>query len=124
MNTKSSKGGRSAADGKYSRRRAATYASRDSRIFEMDIPQELIDAVEAFAPELIWLAGITGVGIGLREENEELFDELAVRVLVADAAEVPDGVPDEIAGLPVCVVEFPVEPLFDADTRRYDDLPG
>ncbi|MFJ7906667.1 hypothetical protein [Kitasatospora sp. NPDC096204] len=90
----------------------------------MDIPQELIDAVDAVAPGLIAIPGVTGVGLGFREENGEFFDELAARVLVADASEVPAGVPDSIAGLPVCVVEFMVEPLFAPDTTRYDDLPG
>jgi hypothetical protein len=90
----------------------------------MDIPDELVDRVEAFSPELISLPGVTGVGLGFREEGEEFSDELAVRVLVADASSVPDGIPPEIAGVPVCIVEFPVEPLFSPDLMRYDDLPG
>src|SRR2546429_5959689 len=90
----------------------------------MDIPDELIDEVDALSPELISLPGVTGVGIGFREEDEEFFDELAVRVLVADASQVPDGIPETIAGVPVCVVEFPVEPLFAPDLTRYDHLPG
>ncbi|MFG2352726.1 hypothetical protein [Streptomyces sp. NPDC048521] len=95
----------------------------------MDMSPDLIDAVEVLAPELIAVPGVTGVGLGLREENEEFFDELVVRVLVADASDVPAGIPESIVGLPICIVEFPVEPLFDPDTTRYGappeiDLPG
>ncbi|MFI2188616.1 hypothetical protein [Streptomyces sioyaensis] len=95
----------------------------------MDISPDLIDAVEALAPELIAVPGVNGVGLGLREENEEFFDELVVRVLVADASDVPAGIPESIVGLPICIVESPVEPLFDPDTTRYGappqpDLPG
>jgi hypothetical protein len=90
----------------------------------MDIPVELIGAVDAVAPELIWLPGVTAVGVGFREENGEFSDELAVRVLVADTSAVAAGVPAEIAGVAVCVVEFTVEALFAPDTIRYVDLPG
>lgn len=90
----------------------------------MDIPSQLIDDVQALAPGLISLPGVTGVGPGLYEANGEFQDELAVRVLVADASDIPAGIPDQISGVPVCVVEFPVEPLFVPDTTRYSDLPG
>jgi hypothetical protein len=40
---------------------------------------------------LLALPGVVGVGLGAREENEEFFDELAVRILVEDANQVPDG---------------------------------
>jgi hypothetical protein len=47
-----------------------------------------------------------------------------VRVLVDNAFDVPGGILEEIAGIPVCVIEFPVEPLFNPDTTRYDEIPG
>jgi hypothetical protein len=90
----------------------------------MDIPQELIDLVEAAAEGLYEFAAVTGVGIGLREENGDFFDELAVRILVADLNDAPIELPDSIGDLPVSIVEFPVAPLFTPDTRRYDDLLG
>src|SRR5947209_18325111 len=92
----------------------------------MDIPPELIDQVDPYASDLIALPGVTGVGIGMFEQDEELQeDQLAVRVLVADVNQVPDGIPTEIAGLTVCVVECPVEPLLVApDTARYSELKG
>ncbi|WP_411090915.1 hypothetical protein [Streptomyces sp. 049-1] len=89
----------------------------------MDIPEELIAALEFPALELTALQGVNGVGIGLREENEEFFDELAVRVYVDDAADAPE-LPSQIIGLPLCLVEFPIEPLFAPDARRYDELMG
>ncbi|ANP51565.1 hypothetical protein J2Z21_009049 [Streptomyces griseochromogenes] len=90
----------------------------------MDIPQEVIDAADAVAPEVLLIPGVTGVGLGFREEDGELVDELTVRVLVADAGDVPAGIPESLAGLPVAIIEFPVEPLFAPDVTRYDDLPG
>src|SRR5215217_3243057 len=90
----------------------------------MDIPEEFIDLVGASAGDLYDFAAVTGVGIGLREENGEFFDELAVRILVADLNDAPTELPDTIGDLPVSIVEFPVEPLFAPDTRRYDELLG
>lgn len=83
-----------------------------------------MESVDAFAPGLIILPGVTGVGLGFHEADGEFSDDLAVRVLIADATDVPAGIPDEIAGVPVCIVEFPVDPLFAPDTTRYDDLAG
>jgi hypothetical protein len=91
----------------------------------MEITQKLIDDVGAAAPELVSLRGVASVGPGMREADGEVYDELAIRVLVTDASDLSDGIPDEIAGVPVCIVEFPVEPLFFApDTTRYPDLAG
>jgi hypothetical protein len=89
-----------------------------------EISPDLIDAVDPIAAAMMSLPGVTGVGLGFREEDGELFDELAVRVLVADASDVPADLVPDIAGVPVCVVEFPVEPLFAPDTTRYTEIPG
>jgi len=89
-----------------------------------DISPDLIEAVDPIAAAMMSLPGVTGVGLGFREEDGEFFDELAVRVLVADASAVPPDLVPDIAGVPVCVVEFPVEPLFSPDTTRYTDIPG
>lgn len=89
----------------------------------MEIPEELITALEVPALELTALQGVNGVGLGMREENEEFFEELTVRVYVDDATDVPE-LPTQIADLPVCVVEFPIEPLFTPDTSRHDLLVG
>ncbi|MFG3518414.1 hypothetical protein [Streptomyces bobili] len=89
----------------------------------MEIPEELITALEVPALELTALQGVNGVGLGMREENEEFFDELAVRVYVDDATDVPE-LPTQVHGLPVCVVEFSIEPLFTPDTSRHDPLVG
>ncbi|MFI0226018.1 hypothetical protein [Streptomyces lydicus] len=89
----------------------------------MEIPEELITELEVPALELTALQGVNGVGLGMREENEEFFDELAVRVYVDDATDVPE-LPTQLADLPVCVVEFPIEPLFTPDTSRHEPLVG
>ncbi len=89
----------------------------------MDIPAELIEAKRLTEPFLLALPGITGVGLGAREENGELFDELAVRVLVADAATAPE-LPREVGGVPVCVIERQYEPLGFPDEHRYAELRG
>ncbi len=66
----------------------------------MDIPDQLIEDVEGLAPGLIALDGINGVGAGFRQDGDSLFEELAVRVLVADASNVPPGIPEEVDGVP------------------------
>ena len=90
----------------------------------MEIPEDLVAELETSAFDLVGLSGVTGIGLGLREESEEFFDELAIRILVDDANDLPAGLPDQLAGLPVCVIEFPVEPLFGSDLTRYDSLIG
>ncbi|WP_117215278.1 hypothetical protein [Allorhizocola rhizosphaerae] len=96
----------------------------------MEIPEELIAALEGPALELTGLPGVNGVGLGMREEDEEFFDELTVRVYVDDAADVPE-LPTQMADLPVQVIEFPVMPLFTPDhhpprqtRRRHTDCTG
>jgi hypothetical protein len=59
----------------------------------VDIPPELVEAKAAVKLGLLSLPGVVGVGLGVREANEEFFDELAVRILVEDAGQVPAGVP-------------------------------
>ena len=59
----------------------------------MDIPPELVEAKAAVKLGLLSLPGVVGVGLGVREANEEFFDELAVRILVEDAGQVPADVP-------------------------------
>ncbi|MFI9566154.1 hypothetical protein [Streptomyces rishiriensis] len=66
----------------------------------MEIPEELITELQVPALELSALQGVNGVGLGMREENEEHFEELAVRVYVDDATDVPE-LPTQLADLPV-----------------------
>ncbi len=92
----------------------------------MDIPAQLIAAKNDAQITLMALPGVVGVSIGMREANGELFDELAVRVLVADAFAVPAGIPDTIGGVGVSIVEAHVEPcaLPPPDTARYPQIMG
>ena len=82
----------------------------------MDIPDELVGAKEAVEFGLLALPGVVGVGLGMREEDGEVFDELAVRILVEDASQVPFGLPGDIAGVPVSVVESRIVPCGFPDT--------
>lgn len=71
----------------------------------MDIPTEVVQARQLAEFGLLALPGVVGVGLGMHEADGEFFDELAVVIYVADAASVPVGLPEEIGGVRVCVVE-------------------
>src|SRR5262245_34091575 len=90
----------------------------------MDIPPELVEAKAALELGLLSLPGVVGVGLGAREENDDVFDELAVRILVEDAGQVPAGVPDEILGVPICIIERRYVPISFPDLDRYPTLRG
>lgn len=79
----------------------------------MEIPVELIQNVYALAPTLTAIPGIVAVGAGFREENGELIDDLAVRVLVRDAFALPDGIPVAEAGC----ARYRTAPIPTAPTR-------
>lgn len=90
----------------------------------MDIPDALVEAKKAVELDLLGLPGLVGIGLGMREADGEFFDELAVRIFVEDATNVPPGLPDEIGGIGVCIIERQIEPCGFPDTARYDDLMG
>ncbi|QSX75881.1 hypothetical protein HIV01_005065 [Lysobacter arenosi] len=90
----------------------------------MDIPEEVVQAKTLVEFALLALPGVVGVGLGAREENGELFDELAVRILVEDASQVPSELPTEIAGVAVCIIERVYEPLALPDDDHYPQLRG
>lgn len=90
----------------------------------MDIPQELIDATKAAQWAILALPGVVGVGVGMREEDGEFFDEIAVRVLVADESQVPAGIPGDIAGVAISIVEARINPAVAPDLDRYAPLVG
>lgn len=85
----------------------------------MDVPEELLAAKDTLAAALSavlpFLPGVRGVDVGLRQDGAELTDELVIRVLVADADAVPEGLADQVAGIgfPVAVVERELTPLLD-----------
>jgi hypothetical protein len=90
----------------------------------MEITDEQIAAKDEAQIKLLEMPGVTGVGIGMAEENGELFEEdLAIRVYVENGEEVPGGIPPQIEGIPVCVVELVLEPYAE-DLTRYDTLKG
>jgi hypothetical protein len=93
--------------------------------FGDDIPPDALDAVKNVELTLLDMPGVNGIGLGIRESEGELFpDELAVRILVDDASEVPEEVPTEIAGIDVCIIQGRYEPFVSPDTTRYRDLHG
>lgn len=90
----------------------------------MDIPQELIDATNVAQWSILALPGVVGVGVGMREENGEFFDEVAVRVLVTDNSSIPAGIPSQIAGVAICIVEANINSAVTQDIDRYAPLVG
>jgi hypothetical protein len=89
----------------------------------MEIPPELLAAKGAIEWSILALPGVVGVGIGMREENGDLFEELAVRVYVADRSAIPAGIPEIVGDVGVCIVEGVVEPAVE-DTDPYNPLVG
>lgn len=90
----------------------------------MDVPTEVLDALMDVELSLLTLSGVNGVGVGLREVEGEVLDELAIRILVEDASFVPVGLPQDIAGVEVCIIERHYEPVASPDLKRYKELRG
>jgi hypothetical protein len=91
----------------------------------MNIPPELIAAKELAQWSILALPGVVGVGIGMREVNGELFDEVAIRVLVSDISSIPAGIPETVGGTVVSIVESVIEPLAcQQDDSRYNPIVG
>lgn len=90
----------------------------------MEIPPEVLAAKELAEPALMAVPGVIGVGIGMREENGELFDELAVRIYLDEDLRDPPVLLEEIAGVPICLIRDRIEPLVSPDIDRYDELAG
>jgi hypothetical protein len=90
----------------------------------VDIPPEFLLAKSALEQTLSLIPGVVGIDIGLREQGTELTEQLAIRIFVADAANLPFGLQQAIAGIPVPVViaQRNFQPL--ADLARYDALIG
>lgn len=88
----------------------------------MDVPPEMSAALEDNSSQLLSLAGVTGIDIGFTEVNGIPTENIAIRVLVSDATNIPDGIPDTLAGFPVFVLERNLLP--QADLARFDPLLG
>jgi hypothetical protein len=87
---------------------------------------EMLAIRRANESRLVTLPGVTGVGLGYREESGKLYDELALRIYAPDRACVAPILPREIRGLPVCVVEdrFEMCQMLPPDETRYRNLKG
>jgi hypothetical protein len=84
----------------------------------MEIPDELVEAKRVVEQGLLGLPGLVGIGLGMREVDGEVFDELAVRIYVEDAANVPPEIPEDIAGVGVCIIARQIEPCALPDVAR------
>ncbi|MDH6247767.1 IPT/TIG domain-containing protein [Mycobacterium sp. OTB74] len=88
----------------------------------MDVPPEMIAAVDENGAQLLSIAGVTGIDIGFTEVNGTSTENIAIRVSVADINNIPAGIPETLAGFPVVIIERNVLP--QADLARYEPLLG
>lgn len=88
----------------------------------MEIPPELLAAQSALVPIVMSIPGVRGVDVGLSTQDGVVSDQLVLRVFVSDLANVPPGIPTEISGIPVVIVQR--EPIADVDFARYPVLVG
>jgi hypothetical protein len=90
----------------------------------MEIPPEVIAAKDAVELALLQIPGVVGVGLGFREKDGEFFDELAVRIHIADDVEMPPELPKEIAGIPVSIITGSITPCGAPDISPHSELCG
>ena len=88
----------------------------------MDVPPEMVAALEDSSSLLLSIPGVTGVDIGFTELDGVPTDNIAIRVLVSDINNIPDGIPDTLGGFPVVILER--NPLPQADLARREPLVG
>ncbi|MER9228280.1 hypothetical protein NKI39_22100 [Mesorhizobium sp. M0664] len=60
--------------------------------------------------------------VGLREQDGVIADEVVLRVLVSDLENVPPGIPTDISGIPITIVQR--DPQIEADLARYPVVVG
>src|SRR5919108_5737288 len=89
----------------------------------MEIPPEVLAAKNAVQFALLQIPGVVGVGIGYREDNGELVDELAIRIHIADDV-APAELPTNVGGVAVSLIPGTIVPLVMPDDTRYAELGG
>ena len=90
----------------------------------MEIAPEVVAAKNAVELALLQIPGVVGVGLGFREEDGEFFDELAVRIHIADGVGMPPELPQEIGGVAVSIIPGSITPCGAPDTSLHSDLGG
>jgi len=86
----------------------------------MDVPQEMVDALSGLGAEVLPLDGVNGIDIGLDPDGE-----LAIRLLVTDPDDPPEGLPDSYAGFSVILVAgTPVTEAVTQDDAKYAPVIG
>lgn len=88
----------------------------------MDVPPEMIAALENHRNDILAIDGVLGIDIGFTEPGGIPTDDIAIRVLVPDLGNIPADIPSDLDGFPVVVIEREVE--LDADLARYDPVQG
>jgi peptidoglycan hydrolase-like protein with peptidoglycan-binding domain len=86
------------------------------------VPAELIEAVDLAAPALMALPGVNGFAPAVAFDGDQVTGEPAVYVVVSDESDVPEGIPAEIGGVAVTILEGRPVPL--VDETRYSNLKG
>jgi hypothetical protein len=90
----------------------------------VEIPEEMLAAQKELVPMVMGLPNVRGIDVGLREQDGVVTDEIVLRVLVADMANVPDGIPLVMpsSDIPITIIEF--DPQVTADLNPYPTLVG
>src|SRR5438270_4197142 len=86
------------------------------------MPADLVDATNRAALAVLALPGVTGVAAGFRHVDDQVTEDLTVYVFVADESDVPSGIPSQVGGVDVSIVEAEILPC--ADEARYPELKG
>ncbi|PED20382.1 hypothetical protein [Bacillus toyonensis] len=89
-----------------------------------EITPEMKAVMEYVKWPILNLPGVVGVGIGMKEVNNQLFDEPAIRVYVSDISTVPSDIPSVVGELGVCIIESHIRPCVQQDLDKYNELVG
>ncbi|OXM69803.1 hypothetical protein [Amycolatopsis vastitatis] len=89
----------------------------------MTPPPELIAAKEAVEAVVFALPEVTGIDVGVRDEEQPDADDLVVRVFVQDLGAVPE-LPGDAQGFPIVVLQRSFRPAGLPDTAMYRPVVG
>lgn len=88
----------------------------------MDVPPEMVAALDDGSSLLLSIPGVTAMDIGFTELNGDPTDNIAIRVFVLDISNIPDGIPDALSGFPIVILQGNFQQ--DSDLARYDPVIG
>jgi hypothetical protein len=90
----------------------------------VEIPSEVVENVDRESGGILAIPGVIGIGVGMLEEDGELFDELAVRIFVDPDVEIPVDVPFEVGGVRTCIIRDKFVPCAIPDEAFYNEIAG